>query len=238
MPLSALDLALYIGCVVESLHVDYGRPDSPPQLLLEQGKQMNRRVVRLASVGIAVVLIVVAAIVLLLNRPAAGPDAGTAPTETPEQTPLPTVAAPVPASTAKPGRVKSDGSVLIDPFLTAETAGRTDKTQAVDFRDVATGAALQDLEVNAQQMREDGMVQVGSPKLVSATVTGLNEASKPAKATVRVCLDYSSVDIQTTDGTSVKDPKAQQRVASTLVLHQVDGRWLVAKRTYPAKSAC
>lgn len=201
---------------------------------------MKRGTVRILGAGVAAVLIAVAVIVFLVNRPSSetGPDTAPTPSDT-EHTPVPpTVAAPVPPATGKPGRVKGDGTRMVDPFISAETASRTDITRAIDFSSIATGAALEDLKVSAQEKAEDGIVQVGSPKLIKATVTDLKERAKPPTATVRVCLDYSTVDVQAPDGTSVKNRKAPQRVASILVLHEVDGHWLVAKRTFPSKPSC
>jgi len=169
----------------------------------------------------------------------AGPAATGSPSPTTdEKTPLPTVSAPVPANTSAPGTVGGDGSDFAQPFIAAETAARTDTTKSVDFSTVAIGDALQDLQVNAEEMNEDGLRQVGSPELVKATVTKKKMSAKPPTMTVNVCLDYTNVDLVAPDGTSVKNPKAPQRVPSILVLHQVDGRWLVAKRTFPAKTTC
>lgn len=194
---------------------------------------MNRRVALLVCLGIAVT-VAGGLIVLVLSRSAPAP----AENRVSEEAPLPTVSAPLPASTKKPGRVKEDGTPLVDPFIAAEAAGSATHTEQVEFGDIAIGAALEDLQVNALQMRENGMVQVGSPRLVTAKVIRVKKSASPPKATVKVCLDYSDVDVQTPDGTSVKDPKAPQRVASRLLLHRVDGSWLVAKRDFPAKSSC
>ena len=87
-------------------------------------------------------------------------------------------------------------------------------------------------------MFEDGIVQKGEPKLVSATVTKRNDKADPPTMTVRVCLDYSSVELHAPDGTSVKDGNAAQRAASILVLSRVEGRWLVSMRTFPANPNC
>ena len=211
---------------------------------------MKRSVAIGLGVAIVVAIVVVVGIFLKDNStstvsdsPKANPTSAAGDTSSDQDsTPLPTASAPKPASTAKPGHVKGTGKRigkdLVEPFIAAEAAARTDQTHTIQFGDIATGDALKDLEVNAQEMREDGLVQVGSPKLVGATVLKVNNKAKPPTATVRVCQDYSDVDVQAPDGTSMKDKSAPQRVASTLVLKNVEGRWLVSKRTFPNKPTC
>lgn len=199
---------------------------------------MKRRIVLWWSAAIAIVLVIVG--LLLWSRVSTPPEEspGGSDSSTSAPSPLPTVAAPTPASSADPGVVEGNASELVIPFVSAESASRTDGSKAVDFSGVATGDALDDLQVNAMTLAENGQVQIGSPQLVSANVTQIDTSASPPAATVAVCLDYSEVDIRTTDGTSLKDPKSPQRVPSILVLNQVDGRWLVAKRTFPESPTC
>ncbi|MFT4109070.1 hypothetical protein [Propionicimonas sp.] len=205
---------------------------------------MDRPQAKRARLVIVIVLVVVAAVAAWTTVSLLGgtgsPDASAPITPTPEaeDTPKPTVSAPAPPATAAPGSVGGDGSEFSDPFVAAEAASRTDPTTSVDFSSIAVGSALQDLQVNAQEMAEDGIRQVGSPKVVTSTVTKKKLSAKPPRVTVRLCLDYTDVDLVAPDGTSVKDRTAQQRVPSTLVLHEIDGKWLVAKRTFPAKTTC
>lgn len=193
---------------------------------------MKRPVVLAAFALAAVVLLV--GVVIALRSPYLG--ANEQPSDQP--TPHPTSPAPVPASSATPGGPDSDGSELAKPFVAAESAALGDQSRSIRFSDIATDDALEDLAIGTQEMTENGLVQVGSPELVSAVVTKLNISGKPPTAVVRICQDFSGVDIQALDGRSIKDERAVQRVPSILVLHQVHGVWLAAKRTFPAKDAC
>lgn len=201
---------------------------------------MNRRIMLWSSATLAIVLLIIGATLVWPRLFDAPTDASSAGQSTPGSEPpaLPTVAAPTPASTASPGAVDSDAVKLVIPFVSAEAASRTDITKAVDFRDVATGAALDDLRVNATAMVENGQLQIGSPKVVSATVTEIDTSGTPPTATALICLDYSEVDVKATDGTSVKDSSAAQRVQSVLTLNEIGGHWLVTKRTFPDNPTC
>jgi len=134
--------------------------------------------------------------------------------------------------------VEGDGSDLIRPFISAESSSREKPQIPVKFEDVATGSALQDLQVNAQQFAADGLTQVGAPTVVSATVVSLDESADPPTATVEVCLDYTDVDVVGAGGESVKSDAAKQRVPTLLTLVQDDGRWLVSARSFPAETTC
>lgn len=200
---------------------------------------MRKSSVRLVVALVVVVCVVAGIVALSYYRTASvGPEVAATPSASAEETVVPTVPAPVPPATLKPEPVNGDGSKLVEPIIAAEAAARINPKKAIDFSKVAVGDALQDFQVNALEAREDGLVQVGSPTLVKATVSKVDESADPPSATVRVCLDYSSVDVQAPDGTSMKNKDAPQRVLSIMSMQQVDGRWMVARRTFPAKATC
>lgn len=186
-------------------------------------------------VGAAIVAVV---LVMLLSGN------GTPPPENPPDdvsstpTPLPTHTAPTPASTEPPAAAGGNGKDLVAPFLSAEAAARENVEVAIRFSDVATGDALKDIEANATALQESGLVQVGSPAIVSAEVIKSDPTATPPSTIVRVCLDYSKVDMRAPDGTTVKDEHAEQRVATTLTLIEQDGAWLVADRTFADNPSC
>ncbi|NCT92596.1 hypothetical protein GXB85_16805 [Cellulomonas sp. APG4] len=196
---------------------------------------------------VVLALVVVAGIALLLwssNRggsPAAEPSPSGTPaaTESPEPEPEP-VAVPVPAPSAAPEEVavEAEATELTLPFVTADARLRQDPDQPLLLEDVATGTALGDLEAGAREMAEEGLVQTGEPEVVSATVTASEPDADPPTLTVLACLDYSGVDVVDTDGTSVVDPTASRRSATILHLVEVDGRWLVERRTFPDDPTC
>ena len=189
-------------------------------------------------IAAAAVLIAVFIVVFAVNsgqKPAGEiPPPETAPTET---TPAP---APVPEqpSTTAPEEVGDDAQELVSPFVEAEATGRNDPETPLELEDIASGDALEDLKLDAYEFAENGMVQVGTPKVVSATVEKLDADASPPSAVVRVCLDFTEVDVQTPDGESVKDRSAPQQVPSLLTLQAVEGRWLVTKRSFPSESTC
>ncbi|CAG7606959.1 hypothetical protein ACFPZL_04995 [Leucobacter soli] len=187
-------------------------------------------------ISAAAILAAVAAIVVIALAMNSAP---TAPPVTP-----PTAAAPdpspvpEPASTASPDELGDDVEALIAPFIAAEAASRSDPSTPLAFEDVAAGDALEDLKLDAFEFSENGMVQSGAPTVVSAEVEDYDADASPPTAVVRLCLDFSKVDIQAPDGQSVKSSDAPQRVPSLLTLQSIEGRWLVTARSYPDESSC
>lgn len=197
---------------------------------------MKSRVVLWASVAIAIVLAVF--LVIWLTRPAGAPVVPSpAPTDTPRSTSQPSPV-PTPAATVAPEAIGDDATALVLPFMSAETALRGNPATPLAMEEVATGSALEDLEVNARELLESGLVQVGSPAVVNATVTAFDDSATTPMATVSACLDYSTVDVQIADGTSVKDENAAQRVPTIFSIVKVEDRWLVSERTFPDEPTC
>lgn len=189
--------------------------------------------------GVAVAAIIAVVLTMVISGNGSMP-----PPETPRDdvastpAPLPTHAAPTPASTGSPSPVGGEGDELVTPFLSAEAAARENTKATVRFADVATGDALKDVEANAVALQESGLTQVGKPVIVSTEVTKLDESTAPPSATVSVCLDYSKVDMRAPDGTTVKDSSVKQRVATIMTLVEVKGSWLVSDRTFPDSPNC
>lgn len=225
-----------------------------PLLAERFGYLMKRRVRRIA-IGIALLALIVALVFFLWDHNATPDSARTSPPpgqgdsadpspssnaeEEPELTPEPSpVPVPVPAATSEAGEVGDEGDDLIIPFIAAEASSRMDPTTPLLFEETATGMALEDLTVGAFEFAENGMMQRGAPEIISAALTAIDDSATPPSAIVLVCLDYSAVDVVTLDGTSIKDPDAPNRVPTILELQEIEGRWLVAKRTFPDQAEC
>lgn len=207
---------------------------------------MSRRLLGWIGTAVAVVLVVVVALVIAdqaRSGPAAEPSAALtdAPTDTPTVSPSPTPTpspVPIPASTGTLGAADGDVARLVEPFVAADAAARQAPAQPLPLDEVATGPALEDLEIGVRELEEGGLSQIGAPTVVSAVVAESALDASPATATALVCLDYSTVDVVTASGVSVKDPNAPQRVPTLLEFVQQDGRWLVTNRTFPDDPTC
>lgn len=204
-----------------------------------------------AWMAMAAVLVVGVAVVLA-TRGGGSPEPGASPTDshspsgstssttsttptTPSPAPSPV---PTPAPTASTVPKGADGSSLVAPFVSADAAARQDPAQPLKLDQVATGSALDDLQIQVAELTKGGLNQVGSPTVVSASVTASQPDANPPTATVLACLDYSSVDVVNSAGQSAKDTTAPQRVATILELVKQDGAWLVARRTFPDNPTC
>jgi hypothetical protein len=198
--------------------------------------------------GLAVVAAVVAVVVVvaILSRSTGGstPDAGpsspaatdsSSPTPTPTPTPDP-VPTPAPSATTLDKGAPADD--LVAPYVAAGSAARQNPSQPLELDQVATGDALDDLNIQVEELTQGGLSQVGSPTVVSAEVTASDPTADPPTATVLACLDYASVDVVNDAGQSAKDTAAPQRVATILDLVEKDGTWLVSKRTFPDDPTC
>lgn len=198
---------------------------------------MKSRVVIWACVAVAVVLAIL--LVWVVTRDLSAPDASARPTPasttsaTPEPSPV-----PEPAPTTAPDDIEKMTSEMLAPFVSAEAALRGAPEAPLAISDIATGNALEDLGVDARELAESGLVQVGSPEVIDAIVMDADVTGAPPTATVLACLDYSKVDMQTADGTSVKDVHAAQRVPTLFTLVKVENRWLVSNRTFPDEPTC
>ena len=129
-------------------------------------------------------------------------------------------------------------SDLVEPYIAAEVALRRDPEISYSLEDVAVGAALEDLNIQALEFAENGMVQRGEPELISATPLESEVDADPPSISALVCLDYRSVEYLTPDGHEIKDPDAQSRVPRIVKLDRVEDRWLVAEVTFPDEDEC
>ena len=188
------------------------------------------------AVAAGIVIVAVGAVALWpRSQPSA--EAGPSPSVsvTPSVAPSP---APLPAVTQDPEGPAVDSETMLAPFVAAESASREDPQTPLQFADIATGAALSDLKVNALQFATDGLTQVGSPTVVSASVVSEDAAANPPTTTILACLDYSGVDVIGADGQSVKSADAPQRVPTLFTLAHIENRWLVSERSFPDESSC
>lgn len=204
--------------------------------------------------GLAIVAVVVAVVVVVAvlsgrtggSTPEAGASSPTAsgsdtaspsPTLTPTPTPSPDPV-PSPAPSASPVETGAPAADIVAPFVAADSAARQDPAQPLELDKVATGDALDDLNIQVTELTKGGLSQVGSPTVVSAEVTASDPNADPPTATVLACLDYSQVDLVNSAGQSAKDTTAPQRVSTILDLVEKDGTWLVSKRTFPDDPTC
>ncbi len=197
------------------------------------------------AIAVVAVLVVGAVVVVLVANGSSEPSAEGSPSpsateqatddptaEATETTPPPSPV-PTPAPSAAPVDEGDEAVDLVAPFVEAGSAARQDPAQPLELDQVATGAALQDLLVQVEELAADGLSQTGSPTVVSAEVLSSEPDADPPTATVLACLDYSEVDVVNASGESIKDDSAEQRVATILGLVRQDDAWLVAERTFP-----
>ena len=173
--------------------------------------------------------------------PEADPTSSTSPSPTAPPTPEPEpVPVPVPAPTADVGLLVVDGdaSALVAAVVAADALARSTPEEPVELAAIATGAALEDLQIGVHELAESGLSQIGTPVVISATITEIDPGTDPPTATTLVCLDYAEVDVVDASGTSVVDPAADPRVATILILVQIDGRWVVERRSFPDDPHC
>lgn len=168
-----------------------------------------------------------------------GAPASASPTSEASESASPTpVPPPTPASTSTPGGIEEDGEEFVVPFVAAESASRSDPSRPVVYADVATGTALKDLEAQALEFMENGLVQVGLPEIVSATILDVDEDADPAEMQILACLDYSDVEVVDANGDSAKSDDAPQRIPTLLTLLKEDEHWLVGYRSFPDDASC
>lgn len=195
------------------------------------------------AIAAAVVVAVVIGAVLLGSGSGGDADATAQPSESDATDETSTATAtpdpvPTPAPTSTSVAAEDDGQALVTPYLGAEAAARQDPSQPLELEQVATGTALEDLQIQVDELTTGGLVQVGAPTVVSSEITESDPDGDPPTATVLVCLDYSDVDVVNASGESAKDDTAVQRVPTLLELVLEDGSWLVQNRTFPSEASC
>ncbi|WP_035782177.1 hypothetical protein, partial [Arthrobacter sp. H14] len=138
------------------------------------------------------------------------------------------------AASAADSRVNGFISESAEALTTLET---DQKRTAAELKIVATGSAYDAVLASAAEFRENGWRQVGSPKVVSATVVEYESASTPKTMVVQACIDSSNVKVITDEGTSVRSGP-NRHALNTLTLVQQEDRWLVESVGFPDNPRC
>ncbi|TBN57991.1 DUF4101 domain-containing protein [Glaciihabitans arcticus] len=181
----------------------------------------------------ALVLVLVVALALLATAFAIS--AGRAPAEKAE---APAPAAAQPTATPEPTLVPATdvgitpvmADLAVAGFLTAVAT-----TPASDLPKVASGAILEDLQNEAQELEANGWTRTGRAKVDGVKVTSSNEAA--GTATVVACVDSSKVATLDENGDRLAAP-ATARALNIYSLSRSDGFWRVVSRTFPDETAC
>lgn len=166
------------------------------------------------------------------------PDAGDAlTTDEPEPTVVEGLAPSVPVeelATASPAPELVTPAVEVE----ARALAAPEEPDRDQLAAVVAGAALGTIQNTAAEYATLGWTQRGVPEVVSTEVVGLEEDAEPPTATVRVCLDFTDVDVVDSSGSSVLDPDAQQQVLQIWTLQLVDGRWVLVEQGFSAELSC
>jgi len=174
-------------------------------------------VVALALLGIAVAL--------ASTRPST--DAADAPASAPSSVPTPTATDPaVPASTL----TTTVADTTVASFLAAVAT-----VQPADFAKVASGAILEELQNDAQELEANGWSRTGVAEVDGVTVLESDDAK--GTATVEACVDSSDVATLDQNGDRL-NPEGTARALNLYSLARTDGAWRVVSRTFPDDTAC
>jgi ABC-type transporter Mla MlaB component len=104
---------------------------------------------------------------------------------------------------------------------------------AASLEDVASGAVLEELANELQELDSNDWTQTGAPVLSDMRIEQADDSSM----TVSVCVDSSGVT--TLDSAGVALPAGTTpRAVNVYTLTLVDGAWLVTNRTFPENPAC
>ena len=150
----------------------------------------------------------------------------------------PKIAPPVKKAVA--GFITKAGQISAAPLLARSPNAPQTTPPAMDFSQVAVGAALGGLEAQAQEFASNGWQQSGSIKVVGeATISKLSTDGQPQVA-VTVCVDSSAVTVVDDSGASVlaAAPQGTRKNLNIYTVQDVSGTWLVANHTFPNKTAC
>ena len=175
----------------------------------------------LVTAVVALVLLTVA-VVLSTARPPTRAAEGTTPTSTPA--PVPT-----PAITAAAGEITPDvADATVAGFLTALAT-----TEPSDLPSIASGAILEDLQNEAQELEANDWTRTGTAKVDGVTVLDADEKS----ATVEACVDSSKVATVDENGNRLGEASVA-RALTIYSLSNTDGSWRIVSRTFPDETAC
>jgi len=181
----------------------------------------------------ALVLVLVVALVLLATAFAIG--AGQPVTQKADDAALPT-AAPTSEPTAAP-TAEPDGTIstvvadqAVASFLTAVAT-----TPPADLPKIVSGAILEDLQNDAQELEANGWTRTGRAKVDGVKVTDTDETA--GTATVVACVDSTAVATLDENGDRLA-PAATARALNIYSLARTDGYWRIVSRTFPDETAC
>lgn len=145
-----------------------------------------------------------------------------------------------PAATTEPTALvpESDATEIILAPLAGLSQALSDPAVPVDLAAVAQGLALGDFQAEIADFEQQGVHQVGTPMIISATVIQSDLVATPPTATVNVCLDRSDVQILDAQGTDVRDPAAPTRILTLWSMALIDGSWKLTDRTFTDQLTC
>ena len=145
-----------------------------------------------------------------------------------------------PVKEAVAGFITKVGQISTAPILAPAPGAPRATTPAIDFTQVAVGAALGALEAQAQEFASNGWQQSGAITVVGKATTSKLPTDGQPQLAVTVCLDSSAVTIVDNTGASVlaAAPPGTRKNLNTYIVQDVSGTWLVVNHTFPTETAC
>jgi len=148
------------------------------------------------------------------------------------------------ATASSPAPIDSDS----DTDATAATTltqyftvldGLSAGADAAEFEEVASGAALSELQAQLLELDANDWTLQGTPTLENLTVTASDPGATPPTATVQVCVDSSDVTVIRPDGelAFTVDPQVV-RALNIFSMQLIDGDWRVVEHTFPDDADC
>jgi len=142
-------------------------------------------------------------------------------------TPTPTATDPaVPATTL----TDTVADTTVAGFLTAVATATP-----ADFPKIASGAILEELQNDAQELEANGWSRTGAAIVDGVTV--LESDDTTGTATIEACVDSTAVATLDQNGDRL-NPAGTARALNLYSLARTDGAWRVVSRTFPDDTAC
>src|SRR5690554_616505 len=164
--------------------------------------------VALASVGLSFGLIAAT------GSSATGPDAAGPSERPPSATQTPT-AEPTPTATAEAGERELPSEAVeevLETFLDGVAAATAaPKAGLGPLSGLATGAILEELEVEQQQLTDNGWSRAGAEKVVSVEVISAELDATPPTATVSACIDSNDITLLDAAGKPIVSGTTEKR---------------------------
>lgn len=109
-----------------------------------------------------------------------------------------------------------------------------------NFTDVATGAALGELQSRFDEFQHNGWVQTGSANVIGTERVEVVRIGGVPTHRISVCIDSSGVEIRDTSGTVVLAavPSGTRTASNIYDIQQHKGKWLVVGHSFPDAAAC